>query len=256
MRHRLPNRILLSSIGILLAGALAAAVAVTPAWSADEAAGEAQAVHAEADSLAKPSAEPMDAAPENATEEHAAEDHTTEGHGAAGHAEAENVGFPQLNAKSYPSQLFWLFVTFTLLYVLMSKMALPRVGSVLEQRREQREGNLSRAEQLQEEASKAKTAYEAALAKAQESAQEALSAAENAISEKLAAENAKFAEQARKRIAAAEQNIAKAKADAMGSLADISADISVEIASKVAAVQVTKSDAKKVVTDLMKKEAA
>lgn len=251
MRHRLPNRILLSSIGILLAGALAAAVAVTPAWSADEAAGEAQAVHAEADSLAKPSAEPVDAAPESASEEHATEEHTT-----AGHAEAENVGFPQLNAKSYPSQLFWLFVTFTLLYVLMSKMALPRVGSVLEQRREQREGNLSRAEQLQEEASKAKAAYEAALAKAQESAQEALSAAENAISEKLAAENAKFADQARKRIAAAEQNIAKAKADAMGSLADISADISVEIANKVAAVSVTKSDAKKVVTDLMKKEAA
>jgi F-type H+-transporting ATPase subunit b len=180
----------------------------------------------------------------------------TQAEGVAVEPAKAKPGLPQMDVASYPGQIFWLFLSFAVLYVLMWKVALPQVGGVLELRRETREGNLKRAEQLQEEAARATSAYEAALAKAQEAAQEAMGAAEQEISEKLAAESAKFAEQARKRVATAEQNIAKAKADALSSLADISADISVEIVSKVAAVQVTKADAKKAVADIMKKEAA
>lgn len=232
MQKRPLYRLLTLTAGIVL-GAMIAMSAATPAWSV------------ETEEMAKPAAHDSLASP-------------AEGAGSVPPAEgkAGDVGFPQLNAKTYPSQLFWLFVAFVALYTLMSKLALPKVGGVLEQRRELREGNLKRAEQLQDEASKAKSAYEAALAKAQESAQEAMLAVEGEIAEKLAAENARFTEQARKRIATAEQNIAKAKNDALASLADISADISVEIVNKVAQVQVNKADAKKVVTDVMKKEAA
>ncbi|TAL35143.1 MAG: ATPase [Alphaproteobacteria bacterium] len=168
----------------------------------------------------------------------------------------ENVGFPQLNAKTYPSQLFWLFVTFALLYVLMSKLALPKVGAVLDARQSHKEGDLKRAAQLQEEATKVKAAYEAAIAKAQAEAQEAQAAAEQEISEKIAAENAKFTEAARKRVATAEQNIARAKDDAVASLADISADVAAEMVNKIAGVQINKAEAKKAVTTVMQKEVA
>lgn len=168
----------------------------------------------------------------------------------------ENVGFPQLNAKTYPSQLFWLFVSFALMYVLMSKLALPRVGEVLDARASHKEGDLKRAAQLQEEATKVKAAYEAAIAKAQAEAQEAQSAAELEISEKIAAENAKFTEAARKRVAAAEQNIARAKDDAVASLADISAEVAAEMVNKIAGVQINKAEAKKAVTAVMQKEVA
>lgn len=243
MQKRPLYRLLTLTAGILLGAMIAMSAASSPVWAAETEEMVKPAAHGDA------SAEPMPAGEHGASMTPAGE---------AAHAEgkAEDVGFPQLNAKSYPSQLFWLFVTFVLLYALMSKLALPKVGGVLEQRRELREGNLKRAEQLQDEASKAKSAYEAALAKAQESAQEAMVAVENDIAEKLAAENSRFTEQARKRIATAEQNIAKAKNDALASLADISAEISVEIVNKVAQVQVNKADAKKVVTDVMKKEAA
>jgi F-type H+-transporting ATPase subunit b len=172
-------------------------------------------------------------------------------------AEAEeNVGFPQLNAKTYPSQVFWLFVSFVLLYALMSKIALPRVGEVLDTRRSHRENDLKRAEQLQEEATKVKAAYEAAIAKAQAEAQDAQRAAEQDASEKIAEKNAEFAEKARKRVAAAEQNIARAKEEALSSLADISADVAAEMANKVAGVQVGKAEARKAVNEVMQKEAA
>lgn len=172
-------------------------------------------------------------------------------------AEAEeDIGFPQLKAKTYPSQVFWLFVSFALLYALMSKIALPRVGEVLDTRRAHKENDLKRAEQLQEEATKVKAAYEAAIAKAQAEAQDAQRAAEQEISEKIAEKNAEFAEKARKRVATAEQNIARAKDEALGSLADISADVAAEMVNKVAGVQVGKAEARKAVNDVMQKEAA
>ncbi len=241
MQNRLLNRFLLTAAGLVLGATLmASAIVATPARAEEHSAG------AKAIRVAQPEAEGKMMAP--------ASEATEEGHATEG--KKDDVGFPQLKTETYASQLLWLFVSFTLLYVLMSKLALPRVGEVLETRRAQREGNLQRAEELQGETAKSKAAYEAALAKAQESAQEALSAAEQEIADKLSAESSTFTEHARKRIATAEQNIAKAKNDALASLADISAEISVEIVNKVAGVQVNKADAKKVVTDIMKKEAA
>ncbi|MEZ0262321.1 MAG: ATPase [Alphaproteobacteria bacterium] len=177
-------------------------------------------------------------------------------HAEAGHATEENVGFPQLKPASFPSQIFWLVVSFTLLYFLMSKVALPGVAQVIETRAAQQEGNLSQAASMQSEAEGVKTAYEASVAKARASAQEVIAAAEQDISERIQAENAKFGEHARKRVATAEQAIEKAKAEALSSIADISAEISAEIVGKVSGITVTKNDTKKAVTTVMKKEAA
>lgn len=221
-----------------LLAVVAIACSPLPAFAADEA----ESV------VAAPSALPADVAPEGA----AAEPHAE----AAADAHAEGAGFPQLDARTYPSQLFWLFVSFIVLYALMSKLALPSVAAVLDERKARKDGNLSQAAQMQEESARVKTAYEATLAKAQGDAQETLNEAEAEIAEKMAAENAKFTEAARKRVATAEQNIAKAKADALGSIADISAEIAAEMVGKIAAVQVGKAEAKKAVTAVMQKEAA
>jgi F-type H+-transporting ATPase subunit b len=176
------------------------------------------------------------------------------GHDVAVHEEKEG-GFPQLDTSTYASQIFWLFISFILLYSLMSRIALPRITEVLELRQTQREGNLNRAEQLQEDAEKVKATVDAALAKAQAEAQDTLSANEQQRAKKNAAENARFLEHARNRIASAEQNIAKAKEEALHSLADISAEIAADITQKIAATPVTKAEAKKVVADIMKEAA-
>lgn len=166
---------------------------------------------------------------------------------------ADDVGFPQLKqSDTYASQIFWLAVCFVLLYALMSRLALPRVGGVIDARRAQRQKNLSDAETYSEEAAKVQKAFEASLAKAQDSAREILASAEQSVAEKVAEENAKFSEAARKRLLAAEQNIQKARNEALASLADISSEIAAEMAGKVANVQVSKADAKTVVASLMK----
>jgi F-type H+-transporting ATPase subunit b len=169
--------------------------------------------------------------------------------------EAEDIGFPQLKqTDTFASQVFWLAVSFLLLYVLMSKLALPRVGAVLDTRRAKRQENLREAEVLNEEAVKVKKAFEVSLAKAQAEAQAMLSAAEQEISVKSAAEFSVFSDAARNRVVAAEQKISKARQDAVASLADISAEIAADMVGKIAGLQVSKADAKITVAGLMQKE--
>jgi F-type H+-transporting ATPase subunit b len=167
-------------------------------------------------------------------------------------AEGEaKAGLPQMDVSTYPSQLFWLFVCFTVLYVLLSRVSLPRVGETLERRSSQKNGDLKQAADRNDEAERVKTEYERSLTRARSTAAANVSAAERDISNNIADEQSKFADSARKRLASAEQGIAKAKADALNSLADISAEIAAEMVQKVAGVQVNKADAKKAVTSAM-----
>ena len=73
---------------------------------------------------------------------------------------------PQLDFSSYPPQLIWLAIVFFALYMVLSRLALPSIGGVLEQRRDRIAADLDEAVRLKEESEKALAAYEAALAEA------------------------------------------------------------------------------------------
>ncbi len=160
-----------------------------------------------------------------------------------GHAEESKGGFPQLDTSTYSSQVFWLAVTFALLYLLMSRLALPRITEVLDMRQTQINVNLDRAAQLNDEAEKARAAFESVLTEAQDSARGVVSAVEQKTAERVAADSARFAEQARERVNTAEANIVKAKAEALNSLTDIAADVAADMANKVGKTHLTKADA-------------
>ncbi len=111
------------------------------------------------------------------TEDHASDvvvvdgEHGAELHGTEAHAGTEaHSAFPPFDAAYFPGQLLWLAITFGALYLIMSRVALPRIGSILETRRTRIEGDLREAERLRQETEKAAAAYEEALAEARRNA--------------------------------------------------------------------------------------
>ena len=90
---------------------------------------------------------------------------------AAGAGPVFAAGLPQLDTSQYAPQVIWLVISFALLYVLMARVALPRIGQVLEERQDRVNDNLEKAGALKAEAESVAEAYEGALADARAEAQ-------------------------------------------------------------------------------------
>src|SRR5690606_15842199 len=99
---------------------------------------------------------------QEAADQAAGEIHTETGvaeHGSEG-------GFPPFLVETYPSQLLWLAITFGLFYLFLMRVVLPRIGGILEVRRDRIAQDLDQAARMKEEADAAVAAYEQELAEA------------------------------------------------------------------------------------------
>ena len=139
------------------------------------------------------------------------------------------AAFPPFESSTFVSQIFWLVVVFGALYWLMSRIALPRVASILQTRRSRIAGDLADAARMQEQAKAASEAYDKKLADAKARAQAvAQKTHETLLAESDARRHALESELNRK-LAAAEAGIAQTKARAMGSVEGIARDAAAAI---------------------------
>lgn len=76
------------------------------------------------------------------------------------------IGMPQLDPSTFPNQIFWLVVTIVVIYMILSRVALPRIGAVLAERRGTITNDIARADELKRKAEEAEAAYQKALADA------------------------------------------------------------------------------------------
>jgi F-type H+-transporting ATPase subunit b len=134
------------------------------------------------------------------------------------------VSFPPLQKENYPSQIVWLVITFVALYLVISRIAIPRIGGIIEERAKRIEGDFASAQRMKEESEAALAAYEKSLAEARNRAQ----AIGSEIRDKLNAEG----EERRKaleaklnaQLAEAEKTIAATKSAAMANVRGIAVD--------------------------------
>ncbi len=162
---------------------------------------------------------------------------------------------PQFDPSSYPSQLFWLVVSFLVLYWIVAKFAIPRIGDILEQRERVVQDDLDRAESLKAEAEQALADYEAAMASARDQAREQMLAVTNAAKAEAEARNKEIGAEVTAQIAEAEARIKSARDDAMASLTSIAAEAAKDAASLLAGLDVAGSDAEAAVESAMKRTA-
>jgi F-type H+-transporting ATPase subunit b len=143
------------------------------------------------------------------------------------------ANFPPFQKDTFASQLVWLAVCFVLLYVLMAKVALPRVGSIIDARRNRIEGDLADANQLKVSADEAMAAYEKSLAEARNRAQTI--GAETRDRLHAEAEKARKAldDQLNAKLAQAEKTIAATKTQAMSNVRTIAIDTAGAIVARL-----------------------
>jgi F-type H+-transporting ATPase subunit b len=166
---------------------------------------------------------------------------TTEGTAHEG-AEGGHKGvFPPLDTKTFPSQIFWLVVFFAALYLLMSKLVLPRIAAILDARRNRIEGDLARASALKEETEAALNSYQKSLADARGNATSIAQSTRNTVNSDIAAKQHALDADLAAKAADAEAKIAKSKAKAMEAVGDIAADTATDIIAALTGGKVTKT---------------
>jgi F-type H+-transporting ATPase subunit b len=181
----------------------------------------------------------------------------TGGDAAGGDADgaAASGGLPQLDPSSYPSQIFWLIVTFALLYWLLSKRALPRVADVLETRQDRIAADLDRAQALRQEAEEAMAQHEKLVADAQARARAELDAANERIQAEAARQEAELERSLQQQLGEADQRIAAAREAALKALEDVARDSARDAVGRLVGVDISTEEAARAVADVRKQAA-
>jgi|SRR5581483_5931501 len=148
-------------------------------------------------------------------------------------APAGHPSFPPFQAEHFPSQVFWLAVCFVLLYVLMSRLALPRVSGILAARSRVIGDDIAAADRLKGQAETAHTAYEKSLADARGRAQGLANATREQQAREAEALNKRLEAELHERLAKAEQSIAQTRTAAMGNVRGIAAEAATAIVERL-----------------------
>lgn len=146
---------------------------------------------------------------------------------------AAAAGLPQLDISTYSAQAVWLVITFVILYVLMAKVALPRIGEVLEERQHKIDDNLAKAEDLKVQSEAAAEAYETSLSNARSKAQDAIRAVKEKAASEAAARQGALNEKLKNQISDSEQAINKARDEALAGIKDVATDVAASVVEKL-----------------------
>jgi len=143
---------------------------------------------------------------------------------AEGGAQAASGGMPQLDVTTFPNQIFWLVVALVFIYVILNRVALPRIGAVLAERSGTITNDIAAAEELKDKARAAEAAYDKALADARAEANRIIAATKAAIQGELAAELARADAEIAARTAEGEKALAEIRDQAVISITAVARD--------------------------------
>jgi len=151
---------------------------------------------------------------------------------------------PQLQIGDFAPQIVWLAITFIGLYLFLAKVALPKVGSVLDERAARIAADLAEAQRLKTETEQAIAAYEQALAEARAKAKAIIQQNQAELAKTLDAERAKVEQMLAAKTAAAEAEIETLKASSLGDIERIAAETAEAIIQQILGTPANPSEIK------------
>lgn len=193
----------------------------------------------------------QETAPEAALENSVDETYAEEIH----QAHEGSSGLPQFNPESWPSQIFWLAISFVLLYAFFAKIILPALSSTLEARENKIQGDIRTAEELSAQAEAIKFGYETELKQTSASISSQMKEIDDAAKAKLATSLNEFRSRYETEVTASETRLESAKQSAMADMQKVAAEIAAVAAEKIAGIPADRSQAEDVVKSLKNKAA-
>ncbi|MDA3888324.1 MAG: F0F1 ATP synthase subunit B' [Allgaiera sp.] len=141
----------------------------------------------------------------------------------------EAAGMPQLDFSTYPNQIFWLAIALIIIYLMLNRVALPRIGAVLAERKGTITNDIAAAEELKMKAQEAEKAYNQARADARSEAARIVAEAKAEIQADLDAATAEADAQITEKATEAEARIGEIRASAVDSVTIVAKDTAKEL---------------------------
>ena len=145
--------------------------------------------------------------------------------------EAATPGMPQLDFSTFGNQIFWLVVTLVVIYLILSRVALPRIAGVLAERRGTISNDLAAAEELKAKAVAAEEAYNKALADARAEAAKIVATTKADMKAELDAAIAKADAEISQKTAESEKVISEIRATALESVEEVAKNTAMALVS-------------------------
>ena len=163
-------------------------------------------------------------------------------------------GMPQLNPEYWASQIFWLIIVFTALYLALSKFILPKINGNLETRKSQILRNLEDAEKFKEESEKKLKDYEAIINEAKQKSKSIINETRKKINDDIKAKKDRLEKEIEKEVNKAENEIKSLKLSSVDSVKKIAFETSSLIIKEILNADLNNSNVSAIVEDVSKKK--
>ena len=164
------------------------------------------------------------------------------------------AGMPQLDTKFWTAQVFWLILIFSILYLIIWKIFLPKITYSIENRKSQIVNDLDEAQKLKESAEKKLEEYNKIIESSKLEAKKIIEDGRKKLDIDIENKKQKFNSEIEKEMAAVEKEIKKLKEDSLPNINKIASEISADIIKKIINTDVNKSNVSAIVNDIIKKK--
>ena len=168
-------------------------------------------------------------------------------------AYSADSGMPQLNTEFWPSQVFWLILIFSILYLIIWKIFLPRITYSVENRKSRIVNDLDEAQKLKESAEKKLKEYNKIIENSKQEAKKIIEDERKKLDQDIENKKKDFNNQIEKEITAVEKEIKDLKKTSLSNISKIASETSAELMKKIINTEVNKSNVSAVVDDIIKR---
>ena len=163
-------------------------------------------------------------------------------------------GMPQLNPEFWASQIFWLILIFSILYMVIWKIFLPKITDGIENRKLRIMNDLNETQKLRESAEKKLREYNKIIEDAKKEARKIIEDNKQKLENDIKNKKQKFNEEIEKELMSAEKEIKSLKKLSISSINKIAAEVSSEVIKQLVGTSVNMSNVSAIVEDISKKE--